>query len=200
VFELGTIDEKIAVWQKDADDLHEPIRWLPFWRPRIVVKRGRFSPWFWPYLWLAKSGAFNLFSLVIVSDDLLNCPATHRRAIIAHECGHLSRLHFLIWTVAATVVLKNDVIRFGFAWIGTHIGVWVELTAFFVVIILSIFGGRALLNWFEYQADDYAVERVGPQALVSALSWLRTTLFRNKGAPWVEARIRRLNSLHNVTQ
>lgn len=197
---MGTIDEQVAVWQRDADELYEPIRWLPFWRPRIVVKRGRFSRWFWPFLWLAKTGAFNLLFLVIVSEDLLACPASHRRAILAHECGHLSRLHFLIWTAAGAIVLKNAAIRSGFAWIGAHIGPWVALGVFGVFLVLSLFGFRALLYWFEHQADDYAVARVGPQAVVAALSWLRATLFGDKGAPWVDARIRRLESLHGLTQ
>jgi hypothetical protein len=180
--------------------VYEPIRWLPFWRPRIVVKRGRFSPWFWPFLWLTKSGAFNLFFLVIVSEDLLGCPPSHRRAIIAHECGHLSRLHFLIWAAAGAVVLKNTAIRSGFAWIGAHMGPWVAVGAFALFLISSLIGFRALLYWFEHQADDYAVARVGPDAVVGALSWLRAMMFWEKDAPWIDARIGRLRLLHGIAQ
>lgn len=197
---MGTITEQAAIWQREADEVYEPIRWLPFWRPRIVVKRGRFSPWFWPFLWLARTGAFNLLFLVIVSEDLLACPASRRRVILAHECGHLSRLHFMIWAVAGAVVLKNAAIRSGFAWIGAHVGLWVALGAFVVFLVLSLVAFRALLYWFEYQADDYAVARVGPDATVAALSWLKASLFGGKKSPWLDARINRLRLLHDVVQ
>lgn len=197
---MGTITEQAAIWQRESDELYEPIRWLPFWRPRIVVKRGRFSPWFWPFLWLTKSGAFNLFVLVIVSEDLLGCPPSHRRAIIAHECGHLSRLHFLIWAAAGAVVLKNTAIRSGFAWIGAHMGPWVAVGAFALFLISSLIGFRALLYWFEHQADDYAVARVGPEATVAALSWLKASLSGGRKSPWVDARINRLRLLHGLAQ
>lgn len=197
---MGTTTEQAPIWQREADELYEPIRWLPFWRPRIVVKRGRFSPWFWPFLWLTKSGAFNLFFLVIVSEDLLGCPPSHRRAIIAHECGHLSRLHFLIWAAAGAVVLKNTAIRSGFAWIGVHMGPWVAVGAFALFLISSLIGFRALLYWFEHQADDYAVARVGPEATVAALSWLKASLFGGKKSPWLDARINRLRLLHDLAQ
>ncbi len=195
---MTTRNERLATWQREADELHQPIRWLPFWRPRVVVKQGRFSPWFWPFLWLTKSGAFNLLFLVIVSEDLLSCPPHHRRAIIAHECGHLCGFHALIWMAAAAVVLKNDAIRAGFAWIGSHLGPWVALWAFVAFLVLSLLAFRALLHWFEHQADDYAVARVGPQAVVAALTWLSTTMFGPGESPWVSARIRRLQLLHGL--
>lgn len=137
---------------------------------------------------------------MIVSEDLLGCPPSHRRAIIAHECGHLSRLHFLIWAAAGAVVLKNTAIRSGFAWIGAHMGPWVAVGAFALFLISSLIGFRALLYWFEHQADDYAVARVGPDAVVGALSWLRAMMFWEKDAPWIDARIGRLRLLHGIAQ
>ena len=195
---MATRTEQLAIWQREADELFQPIRWLPFWRPKLVLKSGRFSPWFWPLLWLAKSGAFNMFFLVIVSEDLLNCAPHHRRAIIAHECGHLSRFHSLIWMLAAAVVLKNTAIRAGFAWIGAHLAPWVALGTFLAFLALSLLGFRALLYWFEHQADDYAAARVGAADVVSALSWLSTKMFGAEGSSWVNARIRRLQLLHGL--
>jgi hypothetical protein len=194
------IAERAAVWQRDADELCEPISWLPFWRPRIVVKRGRFSPWFWPFLWLAKSGVFNLFFLIIVSEDILDCPASHRRAIIAHECGHLSRFHFLIWAATGSVVMNNSAIHSGLVWIGAHIGPLVAVGAFALFLIACLTGFRALLYWFEHQADDYAVARIGPEEMVAALSWLNARLFAGKKSPWLDARINRLRLLHGLAQ
>lgn len=156
---MGTITEQAAIWQREADEVYEPIRWLPFWRPRIVVKRGRFSP-----------------------------------------CGHLSRLHFLIWAAAGAVVLKNTAIRSGFAWIGAHMGPWVAVGAFALFLISSLIGFRALLYWFEHQADDYAVARVGPEATVAALSWLKASLFGGEKSPWLDARINCLRLLHGLAQ
>lgn len=78
------------------------------------------------------------FFLIIVSEDILDCSASHRRAIIAHECGHLSRFHFLIWAAAGAVVLNNSVIRSGFVWIGAHIGPWVAVGAFALFLTSSV--------------------------------------------------------------
>lgn len=190
--------DPLATWQREAAELCRPIRWLPFWRPRIVVKRGHFSPWFWPFLWPAKSGAFTLFFLLIVSEDLLHCSPPHRRAIIAHECGHLICFHSLIWALAGIVVLRNAAIHAGFAWIGAHQGPFVALGTLLAFLGLILVGFRALLYWFEHQADDYAVARVGAADLVAALSWLSTATFGANASPWVSARIRRLQLRHGL--
>ena len=149
----------------------------------MVVQRGHFSLWFWPFLWPAKSGAFTLFFLLIVSEDLQHCSPPHRRAIIANECGHLSYFHTLIWALAVVFVLRNAAIRAGFAWIGTHQGPLVALGTFLAFLGLILVGFRALLHGFEHQADDYAVARVGAADLVAALSWLGTATFGAEASP-----------------
>lgn len=190
--------QQTSIWQKEANELCKPIRWLPFWRPRVILKRGRFSPWFWPVLWFTKSGAFNLFFLLIVSEDLLHCSPERRRAILAHECGHLTHFHALVWIAAATLVLRNDFIRAGLSWVGAHLGPWPALVAFGAFLALSLTGFRALLYWFEHQADDYAVARVGALGVVDTLEWLNGKMFGTDGSPWVNARIRRLRDLHRL--
>jgi hypothetical protein len=197
---LNTTVDLPAIWQKDADALFPTIRWLPFWRPRIVLKNGYFSPWFWPFLWFAKTGAFNLFFFVIVSRELLDCPGEHRRAVLAHECGHLRGFHSLIWAAVGLLLRSNATVASWLSWVGNHHGPWMALGVFAGFLALSLAGCRALLYWFEHQADDYAVAKVGPQAVIGALSWLRATLYGQTAAPWMEARTRRLQRLHGLVE
>ena len=174
--------DPLATWQREAAELCRPIRWLPFWRPRIVVKRGHFSPWFWPFLWPAKSGAFTLFFLLIVSEDLLHCSPPHRREhrprvpppdLLSH--------HGL--DVGCDRRVKECRDPRGVAGIGAHQGPFVALGTLLAFLGLILVGFRALLYWFEHQADDYAVARVGAADLVAALSWLGTATFGAEASP-----------------
>lgn len=186
------IPEQLALWQSEANRLHNPIRWLPFWRPKVICKRGFVSPWFWPTLWLTRTGAFNLFLLLIVSDDLLDCPPRHRRAIIAHECGHLRGLHSLVWVGLLVVLLKTQAVLAGFEMIARATSPSVALAALLVFLLGLILGLKALLYWFEYQADDFAVSRVGHADVQAALEWLLEFRPALRASPWLAARIRRL--------
>ncbi len=109
-------------------------------------------------------------------------------------------MHSLIYTTAGAILLKKAAIPSGFVWIGSHVGPWTALAVFVLFLVLCPIAFRALLHWFEHQADDYAVTRVGPRTVVAALSWLRAALYGEKNAPWIEARIRRLKSLHDLTE
>lgn len=192
--EMGCIGA-VERWQRDADACFRGCRYLPFWRPRVLAKDGWFSPWFWPFLWLTRSGAFSLFCFVIVSRDLLGCPDAHRRAIVAHECGHIAGFHSLLWLVAGTATLSNPWLKDLLTWLGRHSGPWFSLGVFLLFCGCAFFGIRALLIWFEHQADDYAVDTVGLSAALESLAWLRGELFGTGPAPWVDERINRLRGL-----
>jgi len=188
-------------WQADASGLVPG--WLPsFWQPRILVKNGRFSPWFFwvsPGVWVEKSGAFNLLVWIAIGKDwIAECPDKYRRAIVAHECGHLSEFHWLIWTIAVLVGIRSafmsSVVTTAVRWVTTLAGVWGGLGFAVGVLVLLGWGFVALLRWFEHRADDYAVRCVGYADTIGALTWTRNRMFAGKKAPWVEQRIRRLEA------
>jgi Zn-dependent protease with chaperone function len=190
-------DHLKALWQTDAEALYAPGRWPSFWRPRIIIKRGVISPWFWPPLWITRTGVFSLLFLVVVSDDILHCSAQRRRAILAHECGHIHGFHGLIWPAFAALVLQNSVLKSGFAWLAAFSGPWVALLALLGFTITALAGLRALLYWFEHQADDYAASKVSIDDLIEALTWFSKTLFGDKASPWINSRINRLRALNS---
>lgn len=183
-------------WQKDVDDLCVTYSWLPFWRPRVVIKRGRGSPWFFPHLWLVKHGAFACFIWVVISEDLVSCDAMKRRAIIAHECGHIRKFHdFIRWSPMA-FLFNLAAIPKGLSWITSQYGGAASLSILAVLVAALVFVVAKLLYWFEHDADDYAVSKVGLHPVIDTLSWLSTTLSGGNKLAWVEKRIQRLRSLH----
>lgn len=189
------VSKQLKLWQSDADRLCRPVRWLPFWRPKVICKRGLFSPWFWPLLWLTRSGAFNFFFLLIVSDDMLDCPPGHRRAVIAHECGHLCGFHSFIWLGVTALLLKTPALPAGFRMISASVGPFHALAALVAFFICLMRGLKALMYWFEHQADDYAAAMVGGAEVAAALKWLQGVHPRAQRSSWLAARIQRLENL-----
>jgi len=182
----------LKVWQDIADEVYRPLRYLPFWKPRVVLKRGRFSPWFFPQAWLAESGAFNFLCWVLISEKLLHCPPEYRKAIIAHECGHLRQCHDLIKLGVLAVLLNTPAVPHVLTSISNEFGHLVGVGALFALLPLSLLGLYKLLVWFEHRADDYAVQQVGAESLIATLAWLSKTLSAGRGLAWVEKRIQRL--------
>lgn len=188
-----------AVWQAEAETMVPS--WLrPWWRPRILVKRGRFSPWwffFSPGVWAAPNGAFNLLMVIAVSDDwIADCPPAYRKAILAHECGHLVGFHWAIWILVALFTFNSDVPGIAIGSVGSWIVGWGGLAAAFgfavAAAILAVLALGWLQVWFEHRADDYAVGRVGYADTVGALRWILGRRPPGAKSPWLESRLRRL--------
>ena len=168
-------------------------------RPFLIVKHGYMSPWFVPWAWFSRSGAFNVLCFVIVSEDLLNCPAPVRRAIAAHEAGHWARFHGFIWLSAMFLVMHRDP-----GWVATPVvvlaqqfGVLAGLAAFVLALALCVWLLLQLQRHFEHAADDYCAAQVGYPCAVAALQWLHHRLVlepRRKPSKWILERIRRMET------
>lgn len=94
----------------------------------------------------------------------------------------------------------NDAIRAGLTSIANHYGPWAAPGAFLALLVLITVTLRALLYWFEHQADDYACAKVGAADMIATLSWLNVRLFGAKGSPWVINRIIRLRRIHGMSE
>jgi Zn-dependent protease with chaperone function len=189
------IDSKTK-WQADADRFAKKYKWLPFWRPIIVVKRGGWSPCFLPQLWFAKKGAYASFLWIVISDELLECDKTRRHAIVSHECCHVFEFHDFIRWFPLFLFFHTSLINNGFHWIATKFGGLPSAIASVIAIfaILTLF--LKLYYWFEYRADDYAISKVGLATMIETLSWLNETSPKGKNSRWVEKRIQRLIKLN----
>lgn len=100
--------------------------------------------------------------------------------------------------LALVIALKNEAISAGLFRIGANLGSWATLGVFLVLLTLIPLAIRALMFWFEHQADDYACARVGVEDMVETLSWLNRWMFGAKGSLWVNDRISRLCRLHEL--
>ncbi len=184
--------ELLNLWRIDAEEFS------PWWarrvfRPRLVVKRGRCSPWFAPKLWLSSTGAFSMFWILIVSDTLLDCEPRYRRAILAHEMGHVAGWHSLLWVILIAGLLQipfpelAQVVRHSY-------GPWGPMTALSLFMVLGSIWIGTVLVWFEHEADDYGARCVGVTDLMDAVRWLDRRLSGEEGSSWARERLARLES------
>lgn len=182
----------IAAWHHD---IHRAApTWLP--KPHLVVKRGYISPWFVPHLWFVRSGAFNFFWFIVVTDDFLDCPERQRRYVAAHECGHWAGLHGLIWIVFGLILHADQASVTNFYIHLAHkFGPAVSLATFAVSVVACVVVACGLQYFFEYQADAYAASKIGCGEAADSLEWLQKSLFIGKGrseTKWINQRINRL--------
>jgi hypothetical protein len=171
----------VMQWQADLDALvtQSPNGFVRCFPPRIVVKRGRFSPPWLPPAWLNnKPGAWTFWHYVIVSEALLDCPVSCRHYLLSHEFGHLHALHHLrallaLVTIAAVQFLFPVVRSVGIA----HPRVVV--VASFFLLVLGCFGCILLFRSYglvaEYQADTFAADTCGQPTVIEGMLWLART-------------------------
>jgi len=182
--------EAVEVWRREA------LEFAPSWakgiyRPRIVIKRGRWSPWWLPPVWLTPTGVFTTFCVIAVSEDVLYCDAGYRRAALAHEVGHLAGLHSLLWVILIMALFHGPFPELA-AWTREQFGPWGPVGAFSILMTVGIYAVRGVLVWFEHEADDYAVARVGMTEFTTGLRWMKQRIVGDRPAPWVEERLARL--------
>jgi heat shock protein HtpX len=145
----------------------------------ICHKRGIREPRFG----LIEDGNPNAFTFghypgdarVVISRGILDlCDERERRAVIAHEMGHIVHWDFVVMTVAATIpLILYYVYRFGFAsGRGSRRGGGMAAVglAAFIAYIISQYIVLFLSRVREYYADHFSAESTrDPNALATAL-------------------------------
>lgn len=168
--------ELVAQWQADLDALvvQSPNGFVRRFPPRIVVRRGRFSPpWLpVPLLWLdSRPNAYAFWNTIIVSESLLDCPQSRRRYLLSHEYGHLQALHSVWGSLAALVMLVSVLLLLS---VGQHSHPLAADIAF-SGFVLAVLVGLRLLSVAEYQADAFAAKTWGRQTVLDGMLWLSRT-------------------------
>lgn len=127
---------------------------------RLVILPDRF---------LARmGGAASIYGYVCVSPRMLAAPRDVRRAVLAHEWGHVVRGHCMATQVALVLTaLYAGMTLFGptgSAWALVNIAVLATVTA----LLLWALDSRR-----EFEADQVAVRAVGASAVAQGLEWAR---------------------------
>lgn len=122
---------------------------------------------------------------VVVTTGLLEvCDSAQRRAVVAHEMGHVVHWDFVVMTVAATLpLILYYVWRFGFRSRSRRDGGIVLLVALgaFIAWLISQYIVLLLSRVREYYADAYAAETTrDPNALATGLVKIAYGLARSR--------------------
>jgi hypothetical protein len=158
-------------WQEILDKLTERSRSPRLTRRHIyiVMRKRRFSPWWMPYLWLVQAaGAYTVGRAIFIGCVLDKLPATVKTYLVAHELGHIEKRHGLNTFMSAMLIpgstllgraptLALGVLFFGFTW-----------------LVLT----RRIA---EYQADDFAMQLIGPKGVLDGLQNMDKLLGRKPG-------------------
>ena len=156
-----------TAWQSAHDELVAQAG-VPAWRhrpPRLVIKQGRFSPWWSPILWLAhRPSAWSAWRSVIVSAELLRSPPN--RYLLAHELGHLACRHharYLIttgWVVTLGLLLAT-------------VGPSAPAPARVAGLCLFLLGVGQMIRLCslrsEYEADAFCAKLIGASATLTGI-------------------------------
>lgn len=132
-----------------------------------------------------------MFWLLIVSEDILDCDSRHRRAIVAHEMGHVAGWHSLLWVILIAGLLHIPFPELGQLMRHSY-GPWGPLTALGLFVVVGSIWIGTVLVWFEHEADDYGAQRVGVTDLVAGIRWLDQRLSGEEGSSWARERLARL--------
>lgn len=114
------------------------------------------------------------YRYVFLTDYLVErCSDEELRAILAHEFGHIERRHLWQQSVATVALFGGAIVldsQFGIvAWLDSLVtaGGLVGVLGLFVLYFVGVLGGLSLRH--EYQADAYAAEKAGPEAMIDGL-------------------------------
>jgi Zn-dependent protease with chaperone function len=191
--------DRVAQWQADLDALaaQSPNRFVRYFPPRIVVRRGRFSPrWLpLPLLWLdTRPNAYTFWNRIIVSASLLDCPLSRRHYLLSHEYGHLRALHPVWGLLAMGVMLVSALLQWR---VGPHAPLVASVAR--SVSMLAVLAILWLLWVGEYQADAFAVKVCGRQTVIDGMLWLARTSGRGV-TPMLRKRLRKLGHVASSSE
>ncbi|WP_017161546.1 M48 family metalloprotease [Xanthomonas phaseoli] len=146
-----------AAAQREFDAIRHQVRsrWTWLASPRLVVLPNRVMSLY--------GGAAVMYRWTCISPRLLAAPADVRRAILAHEWGHVVRGHTLATTAAMALAVSSAFLP--------DRGVWplvsaVEMLAAGICLLWALHLNR------EFEADEVAASVVGPAAAARGLRWV----------------------------
>jgi hypothetical protein len=172
-----------ALAQADLDEVRLRIRANRAWfaRTRIVVLPDRCMRRF--------GGAAAIYQCVCVGRALLQAPPSVRRAIIAHEWGHIAAGHCnaTITSLALLVVYGaiTATMPTGLFWPMVNLAL---LTSMAGLVLWSLHPTR------EFEADAIAAQAVGAETVAQALRWIVGRMRDGKFTPDQRKRLRRLET------
>lgn len=163
-----TDDKGPTAWRAAFESLIKAAQ-QPVWctaPPRLVVKHGRFSPWWSPVLWLARRpSTWSAWRTVVISSDLLDQPPN--RYLLAHELGHLAHRHHArymattVWVVGLGILLAT-------------FGPTLPVLARVAGLVLFLCGVGRMIGLCslrsEYEADGFAARLIGTPATVEGIA------------------------------
>lgn len=148
--------------------------------PKLLVLPDRF---------MAKlGGAAAIYFWLCVSPTLLKAPQDVRKAVIAHEWGHIASGH-----CNATIGSLVMALLYVFLTLATPPGTfWPAVN----LVLLGMIG--AVLYWAlnglrEFEADEKAADAVGAEGMAHALRWIVNKMRAGVQTELVQERLRRLD-------
>lgn len=188
---------QVGRWEAESRQLSEGSI-LSRFPIRVIQKQGLFTPWYLPMFWFARSGVFAFPPFIAVTKDVVQaCPAALVRPILAHEIGHLRKLHSVFWF--AFIFLFFQLIGLLIEVSRDQFGQYGPLAVFLVMLLVAGVATFRIQHWFELSADDYAVQVAGLEPTIMAIKWAKQHIHGDRTVPWVDGRIARLEAQQHAT-
>lgn len=142
-------------WEYELNNLilKNPWKYNRLLKPRLIILPSIFPSYY----------AATLMHIILIGDQLKNCPGYVRRYVLAHEYGHLYHKHTLHSYFYFICIIGAIASFFGPAWI--------IYIAAFICFILAIISKYKLLEK-EYQADNYSVREYGVDSTIKGQKWM----------------------------
>lgn len=141
--------------------------------PRLVILPDRIMRLY--------GGAAVLYRWTCIGRGLLDAPADVRKAMLAHEWGHVSLGHSLVTTTALVALLVYLL----------HTAVATALVALLVVGVCFFWVTQ---HRRELEADDVAIALVGARRMADGLAWCVAYYAAGKPTAAVTRRLQRLRT------
>jgi len=149
--------------------------------PRLVILPDRFMR--------KRGGAAAVYFWLCLSPQILAAPPTVRKAIIAHEWGHIAEGHANAMTIALIGLALYGLITLlsppGLLWPTINLA---------ILAVMAVGIAWALHRTREFEADAVAADAVGAAAVAEALRWNSATLFSGEQSDDMRERLRRLDA------
>lgn len=136
-----------------------------------------------------RGGAAAIYGWTCISERMLQAPDEVRRAVIAHECGHIAAGHCLVSKLALAVALIYGIRTFGEPSTGMNIAINIAL-----LVLVTGLTAWSLRDKREYEADALAAAVVGPAAMAQAIRWVIENYRQGVYDDTIKERLRRLDA------
>ena len=156
-------------------------------------------------------GTLRSHARIAISQGILKyLEEDERRAVVAHELGHIVHRDFVVMTVAGIIVQILYLIAdacFQAAWNSSSdeesIAKWAVATILGVITYILFWIANLILLWLsrlrEYYADDFSARKTSPRSLASALIKVAYGIIRTPGEATIVKRMGALSIMDTKT-